>query len=223
MMFNLSTAFGLSLLARLAFAAPCFTPDGNASMTVNVGYTKYQGTSFFRCSFSISPLISVVGYFNKTTNLYSWEGIQYGHVERFQEPTTPIDLPPMLNAYAQGPHCSQFTAHGIGRSPISPGAEQCLFLNVYVPPELRCSNKSAPVVVWIHGGGYGYGYPDAFGTATNALNLDDGKTILVTIQYRLGVFGFLAGNEIHNNGNSNLGVCVYLFESPAAASTTDMA
>lgn len=193
MMFNLSTAFGLSLLARLAFAAPCFTPDGNASMTVNVGYTKYQG------------------YFNKTTNLYSWEGIQYGHVERFQEPTTPIDLPPMLNAYAQGPHCSQFTAHGIGRSPISPGAEQCLFLNVYVPPELRCSNKSAPVVVWIHGGGYGYGYPDAFGTATNALNLDDGKTILVTIQYRLGVFGFLAGNEIHNNGNSNLGIFDQVF------------
>jgi carboxylesterase type B len=160
---------------------------------------------FSNAGWSIRPDITT-GYFNAKTNFYSWEGIQYGHVERFQQPTTPINLPAIQNAFTTGPFCSQFAANGINPSPALPGAEQCLFLNVYVPPQLRCSNESAPVVVWIHGGGYGYGYPDFAGPVTSGMGLDNGTTILVTIQYRLGIFGFLAGKEVHNNGNSNLGV-----------------
>ncbi|KAH0362619.1 hypothetical protein KCU65_g7916, partial [Aureobasidium melanogenum] len=193
MLSNFVTAIGLPWLIGSASAATCFSPTQNASLTVNVGYTNYQG------------------YFDMTTNFFTWEGIQYGHVERFQQPTTPINLPAISNASTKGPICSKFSANGINSTPAYPGAEQCLFLNVYVPPELRCSNKSAPVFVWIHGGGYGYGYPDFAGQVTNAMGLDNGTTILVTIQYRLGIFGFLAGKEIHDNGNSNLGIYDQIF------------
>ena len=62
-------------------------------------------------------------------------------------------------------------------------AEDCLFLNVWAPPEA----KGLPVMLFIHGGAYTMGQaPDA---ATLAKK---GNVVTVTINYRLGVFGFLA-------------------------------
>lgn len=131
---------------------------------------------------------------------------QYAEVVRFQQPNPPPALSGIVDAFEHGDHCSQFTAHGINPTTVYAGSEQCLTLNVYVPENVRCSNDSAPVIVWVHGGGYGYGWPDFAGNVTNALPADGGNTILVTLQYRLGVFGFLAGTEVHEQGDSNLGV-----------------
>jgi para-nitrobenzyl esterase len=84
------------------------------------------------------------------------------------------------------------------------GAEDCLFLNVYEPansepgnaPEapgvfLKRSKKSKglPVMVWIHGGGLTGGAGDLY-DPTPLVN--GGGVIVVTINYRLGVLGFLA-------------------------------
>jgi para-nitrobenzyl esterase len=70
-------------------------------------------------------------------------------------------------------------------------SEDCLFLNVWAPAHLR---GPLPVLVWIHGGG--------FNSGSGAIPIYDGATlaargaVVVTLNYRVGVFGFLAHPEI---------------------------
>jgi para-nitrobenzyl esterase len=67
------------------------------------------------------------------------------------------------------------------------GSENCLYLNVYLPT--RSEGASLPVMVWIPGGGF---IMDA-GSHYDPLALADReKVVVVTINYRLGPFGFLA-------------------------------
>jgi len=72
---------------------------------------------------------------------------------------------------------------------LSPACEEdCLFLNIWVPK--GCEGKKLPVAFWIHGGGFtdGSGGECCFdGAAITAK-----EVILVTINYRLSIFGFLA-------------------------------
>ena len=69
---------------------------------------------------------------------------------------------------------------------LSKTSEDCLYLNVYVPAK-RTSGK-LPVMVWIHGGGFMLGE----GATYDGENLARLGAIVVTINYRLGVFGFFA-------------------------------
>ena len=66
--------------------------------------------------------------------------------------------------------------------------EDCLYLNVYRPA--KPASDDLPVMVWIHGGGY------TTGSGSQALydgaNLARKGVVVVTINYRLGAFGFLA-------------------------------
>ncbi len=72
-------------------------------------------------------------------------------------------------------------------------SEDCLYLNVYTPAEM--SQKSRlPVMFWIHGGGYRGG--SASEDRHNGDFLPTKGVVLVTINYRLGVFGFLATPEL---------------------------
>ena len=67
------------------------------------------------------------------------------------------------------------------------GQEDCLFLNVYTP----VGNKELlPVMVYLHGGGFvaGEGSSTMFGPH---FFMDEG-VLLVTVQYRIGIFGFLS-------------------------------
>lgn len=73
--------------------------------------------------------------------------------------------------------------------------EDCLFLNIYTP---KADDKKRPVMVYIHGGGF------VIGTASRP-RIDGGNlvtrgdVVIVNIQYRLGVFGFLKINGISPN------------------------
>ncbi|KAK4188595.1 Alpha/Beta hydrolase protein [Podospora australis] len=81
-----------------------------------------------------------------------------------------------------------------------PGDEDCLFLNVAAP----AGATKLPVVVWIHGGGYGFG--DGAQDLTELIN-DNGKRFIgVAMNYRLGAFGFLASQEVKNSGVVNAGI-----------------
>lgn len=71
-------------------------------------------------------------------------------------------------------------------------SEDCLYLNIWTGAV--SAEEKLPVAVWIHGGGYTVGYswePEFDGEAWAEKGV-----ILVTVGYRLGVFGFLAHPEL---------------------------
>jgi para-nitrobenzyl esterase len=72
---------------------------------------------------------------------------------------------------------------------IFPGlSEDCLYLNIWTPA--KSPKDKLPVMVWIHGGGFtrGYGASEAY----NGERLARKGAVIVTINYRLGIFGFFA-------------------------------
>lgn len=80
--------------------------------------------------------------------------------------------------------------------------EDCLYLNVYTPGSANHASK-LPVMVWIHGGGFiaGAGSEPRY---TNSALVPKG-VVLVTINYRLGVFGFLASDDLAKEAGEHAG------------------
>ena len=68
--------------------------------------------------------------------------------------------------------------------------EDCLFLNVWAPGPVGSDAPGKPVMVWIHGGAYfrGASSQPLFDATTLAEN---GDVVVVSINYRIGVFGFV--------------------------------
>lgn len=94
-------------------------------------------------------------------------------------------------------HQQEFPPHAFHRSAWTkpflidarePQSENCLYLNIWTAA--RDSSEHRPVLVWIHGGG--------FGSGSGSIAMYDGSAlasrgiVVVDINYRLGVFGFLA-------------------------------
>ena len=83
------------------------------------------------------------------------------------------------------------------------GVEDCLFLNVYVPQKaIDDKDLKLPVMVFIHGGSLitGSGNFRDYGP----IHFMDQDVVLVTINYRLGPFGFFFMGEDHVSGNAGL-------------------
>lgn len=82
---------------------------------------------------------------------------------------------------------------------IEEGNEDCLFLNVYTP---SIKGPKAPVMVWFHGGGFISGSGDSEFYGPNYL-VEEG-VVVVTINYRLEVFGFLCLDTKDVPGNAGM-------------------
>ncbi|KAI1770985.1 alpha/beta-hydrolase [Hypoxylon cercidicola] len=84
--------------------------------------------------------------------------------------------------------------------------EGCLYLDVYVPTEVFYQGSAAkvPVLVWIHGGGFTFGSKNMYGSPAGliARSRQNGEPgiIVVSINYRLGLFGWLGGDVPGNLG-----------------------
>ena len=80
------------------------------------------------------------------------------------------------------------------------GQEDCLLLNIYVPAEALRKEKQMPVMFWIHGGALIHG-SNRFGVQ-GPQDYMDREVIIVTVNYRLGPFGFLSLGSSEVSGNA---------------------
>ena len=125
---------------------------------------------------------------------------------RWREPVPAKSWKEVRTATKFGAPCAQPNLGDWNRRDAETGKEDCLFLNVIVPE--WPITKPLPVMFWIHGGA------NEGGTASSALYKDgtlvNHGVILVTVNYRLGIFGFLAHPELtaesahHASGNYGL-------------------
>ncbi|MBE9372952.1 carboxylesterase/lipase family protein [Saccharopolyspora sp. HNM0983] len=137
----------------------------------------------------------------------AWRGIPYAAPpvggNRFRAPQPP-------EPWDEVRECTRFgnaAVQDVSRfSPLQTEPdEDCLHLNVWSP---AADGQQRPVLVWIHGGAFvtGAGSETLYdGTGFAA----DGDVVLVTVNYRLGVFGFLhlaehGGAELASSGNNGL-------------------
>jgi para-nitrobenzyl esterase len=82
--------------------------------------------------------------------------------------------------------------------------ENCLYLNVFTPNTRRHHGKGLPVFVWLHGGGNVDGESNDYDGTKLATGGQSGgsNTVVVTLNYRLGLFGFLANSALDSEGHN---------------------
>lgn len=152
----------------------------------------------------------------KKNTVYSFKGIPYGgptgEKNRFKPPTRPEPWTGIKDATRYGPSCWQAienhtTITILGAEGVDSMSEDCLVLNVWTSG--LNDNGKRPVMVWLHGGGFVNGSGNHF-PAIDGTNLArTGEVVVVTVNHRLGVFGYLhleelAGKDYAGSGNAGM-------------------
>jgi para-nitrobenzyl esterase len=127
----------------------------------------------------------------------SFKGIPYAAPPvgglRWAPPQPAAPWTTVRNATRPGADCPQ-TAGLLGDAPSD--NEDCLYLNVTTPP--NSDGRRLPVMFWIHGGGFFSGSGRLYGPERMAATEN---VVVVTLNYRLGVFGFLAHPSLDGPGD----------------------
>ncbi|KAJ7627828.1 Alpha/Beta hydrolase protein [Mycena polygramma] len=182
----------LAVLALISASSTIATP------IVDVGYAQYQG------------------HVDTTTNVTTFLGIRYAAPPldelRFKAPKAPENVTGLQSATTQPNQCfqadnGQSQSNPLSTRDISVGtSEDCLFLSVYYPSDTDgVPVGQLPTIVWIRGGGYFAGSASMY-RGTDLIAQSNRGVVVVTIQYRLGVFGFLSGTEVKKHGALNAGL-----------------
>lgn len=125
---------------------------------------------------------------------------------RFREPQPVARWAGVLNARQFAPRCMQGPAAVKLDFRSKEMSEDCLYLNVWTPK--GSAADKLPVLVYFHGGGFTSG--DGSEPRYDGANLASRGVVAVTVNYRLGVFGFLAppdaARESPNGAAGNYGL-----------------
>jgi para-nitrobenzyl esterase len=97
-----------------------------------------------------------------------------------------------------------------------PTSEDCLFLNVWT--SAQSIDERRPVILWIHDGGLGFG--EASRAMADGEILSKKGAVVVTINYRLGVFGMLAHPELSRESEQGVSGNYALLDMVAAIKWT---
>src|SRR3954464_8880873 len=138
--------------------------------------------------------------------IFAFRGVPYGAstagANRFMPPKAPEPWAGVRDALEYRGHAPQLPGRPerrpelqtiLGPADTTPESEDCLTLNVWTPG-LRDSAKR-PVMVWLHGGAFAYG--SANRAVTDGSNLARrGDVVVVSVNHRLNVFGFLHLQDI---------------------------
>ncbi|MFM8599600.1 MAG: carboxylesterase/lipase family protein [Mycobacterium sp.] len=138
----------------------------------------------------------------------SWKGIPYAAAPvgelRFRAPQPPPRWTEVFEARRYGNVCPQPPIPNFPLDLGGPQDEDCLRLNVWAPSGTRAGDAK-PVLVWLHGGAY------VLGSGSQALYhgrrlSSTGDVVVVTLNYRLGVFGFLTPTGPGGQFDTNVGL-----------------
>ncbi|MEC5179854.1 carboxylesterase family protein [Arthrobacter sp. CG_A4] len=128
-------------------------------------------------------------------NVLRATGIPYATAARFQRPLRAADWTEVRAATSLSPACPQapvpFLDDILGtRYGELAGSEDCQRLSITLPADLD-DGEQVPVMVWVHGGSYTTGSGDLAIFDPRAL-VAENRVIVVSVTYRLGLFGYLA-------------------------------
>ncbi|KAJ6016159.1 hypothetical protein N7540_010750 [Penicillium herquei] len=223
------------MLKSLAFAllATLSTCSASNLPIVDLGYELHQAISFNSTqglyNFSniryAAPPVGDLRFRAPVAPARNRTKVQNGTVGRVCPQAVPIWFeyiePPFLLSILEGTQFNLSTDISsypyVPTTPDPRTTEDCLFLDVIVPEEVfnrsrssRISSRKslAPVLVWIDGGGFVQGDKtqlDPSGLVKRSTVVGDG-VVFVSINYRLGAFGWLGGHSLMANGTANAGL-----------------
>ncbi|XP_007938577.1 carboxylesterase 3 [Orycteropus afer afer] len=151
-------------------------------LQVSVKGTDHRVNVFLGIPFAQAPLGP--NRFSAPLPAQAWEGVRDASMP-----------PPMCLQEVERMDNFRFVLNG--KHQVFSISEDCLVLNIYSPAGATTGARR-PVMVWIHGGSMVVGAATSFdGSALAAF----GDVVVVTIQYRLGMLGFLSTEDRHAPGN----------------------
>src|SRR5690349_4926996 len=150
----------------------------------------------------------LAGRVDPATRVLVFEGIPYAAPPvgdlRWRPPRPAASWQGVRPASRLGHNCMQHQPYGDITPDVAGKSEDCLYLNVWT----QSTEGRRPVMVWIHGGGFfaGFGGEERH----NGGPLARKGAVVVTLNYRLGAFGFMAHPALaaaspdHSSGNYGL-------------------
>ncbi|KAL4923080.1 carboxylesterase/lipase family protein [Aspergillus undulatus] len=167
----------------------------DSSRIVTTSYGKVLGTS--------SEYVNGINVYKGMPHAASPTGWR-----RFRAPEKPDSWQGVRNASVFGPQCPQ---PNMGASIFTTGnnemSEDCLSVNVWTPAN-AAAGDDLPVYVWIYGGRFYMGSGDV--VTYDGASLASKGMVVVTLNYRLGVLGFMAHPDLSaespHNSSGNYGV-----------------
>ncbi|KAF3346109.1 Neuroligin-4 like protein [Verticillium longisporum] len=179
----------ISVILGLRFGRPSTTnndnPSGLPETTVDLGYAQYVGNTL-------------------PGGTRQYLGVRYALPptgdRRWRAPEEPLPNQGRQQAKAYGAIC-----YPIGLAyPADGHDEDCLFANIWAP---NVGNLSAKLPVWVFIQGGGYSTLASWNwNGTDAVEKSGGKFLFINFNYRVGLFGFLAGGDVEADGNLNVGL-----------------
>ncbi|KAG8682358.1 hypothetical protein FRC08_015011 [Ceratobasidium sp. 394] len=179
----LATSFASTLFSILLLSTKVLTASVTLDYGTFVGTDNYTSDSGSTLSNALTAYLGIPYAAPPTGQL------------RYAYPQPSLKRTTTTSATAYGPTCMQ-----AGTGDMS---EDCLSLNVFVPIGTTQMSR-LPVVVWIHGGAFNSGSGRGF--VASLVSNSPTKIIGVSINYRLGAFGFLSSKITHNAGLLNIGL-----------------